>query len=203
MALDRTKGGPTMNQNIGKTIRNVFFYVIALVLLMYITIQVVAPDFTIKVFRFKPYVVLTDSMEPYIDSNDLVIVKYFKIEDLDEDDIVTFYADVNYDGETEIVTHYVYSITNNSGVYTIRTNRHFTNETEITPDPWVLSEEDILGVYSFHVPLIGSIALFLRSPFGIAAVVVNIGVIGGIIYIVKTTPKETEKKEEIEEKSDN
>ena len=41
----------------------------------------------------------------------------------------------------------------------------------------------------FTIPYLGAVVQFFNSPFGIAAMVVNIGVIVGIVYIIKNTKK--------------
>ncbi len=175
------------------------FFLIAGVLVLYISIAIFIPDKTVKVFGFKPYVVITNSLEPYINVNDLIIVKNPKIEDLEAEDIITFMADINYDGEKEVVTHYIYSITkNNEGDTIIRTHRYFADGATVYPDYWVISGDDVLGQYVFKINKLGYIIQFLKSPFGIAAIVVNIGVAAGIIYLVKNG-EEQKHAEEIKE----
>ena len=148
------------------------------------------PEKTVKVFGFKPYVVITESMEPVINVNDLIFVKNPKISELEVDDIVTFYADINYDGEKEVVTHYIYSIdVNADGDTVFRTHPYFENEADYMPDFWVLGEDDILGQYMFKISKVGAFVQFVQSPFGIAAMVVNIGVIVGIVYLIKKREK--------------
>jgi len=177
-------------------IKTGLFYLLAFVLIMYIVFELFMPETTVKVFQFKPYVVLTQSMEPEIMANDMVVVQNFDVEELDENDIITFYADINYDGEKEIVTHYIYSINENTdGEYVIRTNRYYENEMEEVPDPWVLSDDDVLGLYQTHVPWIGTVILFLQSPFGIAAMLVNVGVIVAVVVMIKQGKKEEESEE--------
>jgi signal peptidase len=53
-----------------------------------------------------------------------------------------------------------------------------------------LSGDDVIGVYSFRVKQLGVFINFVKSPFGIAAIAVNIIVIGAIVYIVKSGKKE-------------
>ncbi len=155
------------------------------ILLVYIVLQLVAPRMTIKVFGFKPYVVVTESMEPVINVNDMVVTRQFDLEEAEEGDIITFHADINYDGTDEIVTHYIYSIETTNDNTTIRTNRHFDDSETVLPDTWQLSEEDVLGTYWFHIPYIGMITEFLKSPFGIIALVANTGIIVAIVYLIK------------------
>ena len=177
------------------------FYLIAGVLVLYISIAIFIPDKTVKVFGFKPYVVITNSLEPYINVNDLIIVKKPKIDDLEEEDVITFMADINYDGEKEVVTHYIYSITeNNNGDTIIRTHRYFEDGVTVIPDYWVIGADDVLGQYVFKINKLGYIVQFLKSPFGIAAVVVNVGVAAGIVYLIKKGDPKVIKKEEDKEK---
>ncbi len=169
-----------------ETIKFAFSVFVMTVLLLYIIFQIFMPSMTIKVFRFKPYVVVTASMEPVISVNDIVVNKVFDIEKANEGDIITFLADIDYNGEKEVVTHYIYEIQQNGDSYNIRTNRYFADEQTIVPDTWILTEDDILGSYWFTIPKIGILSDFFRSPFGIATIVFNGAIIGAIIYLIKT-----------------
>ena len=176
--------------NIFEYIRTGFYFLISGILIIYISISIFLPEKTVKVFGYKPYVVITDSMEPFIKVNDLIIVKNPKTDELVTGDIITFYADINYDGEKEIVTHYVYSINENlDGDLVFRTHRHFEAGDQVFTDNWVIGEEDVLGQHMVTIPYVGAVVQFVKSPFGIAAMVVNFGVIVGIIYIMKKTKK--------------
>lgn len=173
-----------------ENIKTVVFFIISGVLVLYIAINIFMPENTVKVFGFKPYVVVTDSMEPYINVNDLIIVKNPKSDELEEEDIITFYADINYDGEKEIVTHYIYSISeNDDGYLFFKTHRYFAEGEQVFYDNWVISEDDILGEHAFTISYVGAVVGFVKSSFGIAAMVVNVGVILGIFYIMKKTEK--------------
>lgn len=165
-----------------KQVSSILFYVFAGLLVLYILLELFLPNTTIKVFRFKPYVVITESMEPVLNVNDLIIVYNPDIDELDEGDIITFLADIDYDGQKEVITHYIYSIAvndDNENVY--RTIRH----DGVVPDTWLLNDEDIIGVYGFRIPQLGRLVSFLKSPFGIVALTVNALVIVGIIVVLK------------------
>lgn len=171
-------------------IKTGFFYLIIVVLGLYIAINIFMPENTVKVFGFKPYVVITDSMEPVISVNDLIVVTNPKVDELVEEDIITFYADINFDGEKEIVTHYIYSINENAeGDLVFKTHRYFDEGAEVFSDYWVIGEDDVLGQHSFTISYVGAVVQFVKSPFGIAAMVVNLGIIVGIVYIMKKTSK--------------
>ena len=171
-----------------KQIGTIVFFLISGLLILYILLELFIPDMTIKVFQFKPYVVITESMEPVINVDDMVIVYNPNVEDLEVGDIITFMADIDYNGTKEVVTHYIHSINSTTeGNLTFRTNRYGSD----IPDTWILQESDIIGVYGFKIPQLGVFVNFMKSPFGIAALAVNIVVIGAIIYIVKSGKKET------------
>lgn len=178
-----------MNSNNKKTLNlvgSIIFFALAGLLVLYILLELFLPSMTIKVFQVKPYVVVTESMEPVLDVDDLIVVTNPNLSKLDVGDIITFEADIDYNGEKEVVTHYIHSITETNGEYIIRTNRYGSN----VPDTWVLSGDDVIGVYAFRVRQLGVFINFVKSPFGIAAIVVNVIVIGAIVYIVKSGKKD-------------
>jgi len=178
-------------KNVWNNIKSIIFYVFAGILISYILIEVVLPSQTIKIFQFKPYVVVTESMEPVIKVNDLIVVTNPNLDKLEVGDIITFKADIDYNGTKEVVTHYIYSIeTNLQGNRVFQTIRNGGT----VPDVWTLTDQDILGTYAFRIPFLGTIINFVKSPFGIAAVSVNVVVIISIIYIIKVSKKEEIKK---------
>jgi signal peptidase len=180
-----------------ENVRIGIYFILATILVVYIIISVFLPEQTVKIFGFKPYVVITESMEPEINVNDLVVVKNPQVDELEVEDIITFYADIDYDGKNEIVTHYIYSIIeNDDGELIFRTHRHFENLDDTYADNWIIHEDNVLGTYMFHIPKIGAIIRFVKSPFGIAAMVVNIGVIIGVVYLIKKTDVKPEEKVE-------
>jgi len=175
------------NKTMKNAIKNIIFMIISGILVLYILMQLILPNMTIKVFGFKPYNVITESMVPVLNLNDVAVVRNPKFDQLKEGDIITFLADINYDGEREIVTHYIHSITiNDNNQRRYKTIRYDGP----VPDPWTLTDEDILGVYWFKIPVVGFAIQFLKSPFGIATVAVNIIIISVIVYLVKTDKKE-------------
>jgi signal peptidase len=179
-------------KHIAKQIGSIIFYLISGLLILYILLELFIPDMTIKVFQFKPFVVITESMEPVINVDDMVIVYNPNVDELEVGDIITFRADINYDGTKEIITHYIYSITENTeGELVFRTNRYGSD----VADTWILQEGDVIGVYGFKIPQLGVFVNFLKSPFGIAAIAVNVIVIGAIVYIVKSGKKEAVQQE--------
>ena len=157
--------------------------------------EIIAPDRTIQVFRFKPYMVVSRSMEPKILKDDMVLVRRTDIQNLNEGDIITFRADILNTGQKEIVTHYILSIEEiEPGRFEIKTHRFFENQEDIVEDAWILSEEDIIGVHALTVPRVGLIIRFLRSPQGIAAMALNMIIIIAIISLLKKDDKNQKDK---------
>ena len=190
MTDTNTKKGPK------HWIKSTLFFLLAALLLAYILVEAFAPSQTVRIFGFKPYVVLTQSMEPKINVDDVVIVKRPNTESLEVGDIITFSVDINNDGTDEVVTHYVYSLEYDSSMaLTIKTHPHFENPDNITPDRWELSEDNLLGEHILTVPYIGLVIRFLQSPFGIAALAVNAAIVVGIIYLLKRDNPATSEKE--------
>jgi signal peptidase len=172
-------------------VKSILFYVVAGLLLFYILLELFIPSQTVKIFQFKPYVVVTESMEPVINVNDLIIVTNPNLDKLEVGDIITFNADIDYNGTKEVVTHYIYSISENTdGDRIFRTVRNGGT----VPDTWVLQDGDILGSYAFRIQKLGNIINFVKSPFGIAAITVNVVVIVSIVYIIKSSKKQQEEK---------
>ncbi len=170
-----------------KTVGSIVFFIVSGLLVLYILLELFIPDMTIKVFQFKPFVVITESMEPVLNVDDTVVVFNPNIDKLEVGDIITFKADIDYNGTKEVITHYIHTITENSaGERIFRTNRYGST----VPDTWILQDQDIIGVYGFRVPQLGVFINFIKSPFGIAAVAVNLIVIGAIVYIVKSGKKD-------------
>ncbi|MBU1143142.1 MAG: signal peptidase I [Firmicutes bacterium] len=172
-----------------KTVGTIAFFIFSGLLVLYILMELFIPDMTIKVFQFKPFVVITESMEPVIDVDDMVVVFNPNLDKLEVGDIITFKADIDYNGTKETITHYIHTITeNNDGDRIFRTNRYGST----VPDTWILRDADIIGVYGFRIPQLGVFINFIKSPFGIAAVSVNLIVIGAIVYLVKSGKKQEE-----------
>jgi signal peptidase I len=176
----------TKKKETSKLIGTILFFVVAGLLLFYVLIEALLPTMTIKIFQFKPFVVITESMEPVLNVNDMVVATNPNLDNLEVGDIITFEADIDYNGTKEYVTHYIHSIsTDGNGDRIFRTNRYGST----VADTWTLRDQDVIGVYWFHIPAIGAVLQFLKSPFGIAAVGVNIVIIGAIVFIVKSDKK--------------
>ena len=178
--------------SIKTVIKTLIFWMLVVSLTSYIVVETFVPERTLGVFGFKPYVVLTASMEPVIREDDVVVIRHVDVEQLAVDDIITFYTDLNFDGNLEVVTHYVYAIDqDDEDAWVIRTRPYYANPEDYSPDPWVLGEDDVLGEHWFTVPRVGLVIRFLQSPYGIAALIVNVTIIASIVILLKDDKKKT------------
>jgi len=178
-------------KNVLKDIAYWSMFVILGLLLLFILMEAFLPKQTINIFQVRSYIVQYDTMEPTLKPNDLVFINKVDAAELEIDDMVTFVADINYDGDTEMVTYYVNEVTQiDADTYRISV------KAEGATVPFgVITSDSVLGGYAFRIPVLGGIIRFIKSPFGIGAIVVNGLIIAGIIIIVKQGHKKEEQQE--------
>ena len=121
------------------------------------------PEAYQEVVPYRFYHVLTNSMEPTIKTNSLVLVKtYDDSMELQKDDIVVFTAERF--GEPVVIMHrFSHTEVNEQGETIYKTRPEGSN----TPDMYETKRDDLLGVYLCHIPYVGKFVLFLKSKFGL------------------------------------
>jgi len=137
------------------------------------------------------YIIVSDSMDPQIKVGDIAVVnKTFQVENLQIDDIIAFYANLDLVGEDEVVVHYIADIyQDNTGAYKFRTKR-LNNNPNNNWDTWTLTEADIIGTLDFKIMYIGKFLLFADSSFGKAVIITDIILIYLIFDIANDIKKE-------------
>ncbi len=177
-----------------KLIKNIGFilgFVFLGIFLLFILVNAFIPDLSMTIFKVRPIIVDHISMEPRLKRFDLIFVTDKDFNDITEGDMVTYKVKNNPD--LDVATHYFYELdydgANNPFLRVIR---------EGAPGPisQIIFEDDYIGTYVFKIPKAGYIINFLASPFGLAAVVVNIGVIVTVVLIFKSAKKVEKEKEE-------
>ncbi len=172
-----------------KTIR--FFISLAIILIL----GYVVFNYVPFIAKYSNHVIVTDSMVPVINVNDVVIIdNSYEIDDLDIGEIIAFNVDINNDGNDEIVVHYLYSVEEIEGEVIIKSIAHGQN----SPDPWELSPDDILGKHVATIKTIGSFLRFASSTFG--KIVLIFDVI--IIYFIIELFSENDKKKKLKKLED-
>lgn len=114
------------------------------------------PDKIPSFCGWKPFIVLSGSMETQINTGDLVIVKETDNEKLKEGDVIAF-----RNGDS-VITHRIVEKIENEGKIQYKTKGDNNNVT----DNWYVLPEQIEGLYQFKVSKIGNIAMFIQTPIG-------------------------------------
>ena len=145
-------------------------------------------------FGWKPFIVLSGSMETQILPGDVAVVKEIDAKELKENDIIAFKEDDNM-----VITHRIIEIIKDeNGDTTYKTKGDNNNE----EDDGVVSPEQIEGIYKFRIGKVGNLALFVQTPVGMV-ICISIPLILLLLLQWKETFKEgkikNDTQKEIEE----
>lgn len=123
----------------------------------------VKPDEVPSIGGYSPLIVLTESMEPEINSGDLIVCRKTDIEDIREGMIISFF-DPEGNGST-VVTHEINAIvTDEEGKIYYRTQGVNNNIEDRVPVP----SENVIGVYTgVRFAFVGRVVMFAQSPVGL------------------------------------
>ncbi len=141
---------------------------------------------------WKPFIVLSGSMETEIFPGDLVIVKEVDADTLKKDDIVAFQED------NIVITHRIVDIVEVNGE-----KRYITKgDNNNTKDNGFVVEKQIEGLYQFKISGLGNLAVFIQTPIGM---VVSLSIPILLLILVQRAEnqkiqKEKDKKEQNLEK---
>ncbi len=108
-------------------------------------------------FGWKPFIVLSGSMETQISVGDIVVVKEINDEELKKGDIIAF-----KDNDI-VITHRIDEIIQEDGKTEYITKGDNNNAQDKNP---VLPEQ-IEGVFKFKIERLGNLAIFVQTPLGI------------------------------------
>ncbi len=114
------------------------------------------PDEIPSFFGWKPFIVLSGSMETEIFPGDLVIVKEVDTKNLKKDDIIAFKED------DIVITHRIVEILEDNGQKKYITKGDNNN----TKDRGFVLEKQVEGVYQFKITGLGNLAVFIQTPIG-------------------------------------
>ena len=114
------------------------------------------PDEISSFFGWKPFMVLSGSMETEIDAGDVAVVKETDTASLKKGDIIAFKS-----GEI-VITHRIYDIIQEEGE-----TRYITKgDNNNAEDNGYVLPEQIEGVYQFKISRLGNIEMFIQAPIG-------------------------------------
>jgi signal peptidase len=119
--------------------------------------------------------VISGSMEPELKVGSLVVTRPIRPEMVVVGDIITFRTTALSDNT---ITHRVIVIGHNSPLH-FRTKGDANN----VPDPFTVPAQNLVGKVCFHMPYIGYITEFLKTPVGFVCVLVVPGLVIIAVYI--------------------
>ncbi len=164
---------------------------IILVINVYIMIQAKSkPNSVPSLFGYKPFIVLSGSMETEIFVGDLVIVKEVDSTTLKENDIIAF-----RDSENLVTTHRIINTINSGSEICFETKGDNNN----TKDEGIVCSDSIEGKYQYKISKIGNAILFIQEPLGFTVMMLSIFIICIFIYIFNSKKIDKEELKEFEE----
>lgn len=172
-------------QKIKKAISIIVILILIPILLISIVILVDShthPNEVPSFFGWKPFIVLSGSMETQISAGDIVVVKEIDKNELKKGDIIAF-----KDGNI-VITHRIDEVTEIDG----KTQYITKGDNNNTQDIGYVSPEQIEGVFKFKVSRLGNLAMFIQTPLGMI-VCLSIPII--IIILLQTADSKKEKEE--------
>ncbi len=172
-------------QKIKKAISIIVILILIPILLISIVILIDShthPNEVPSFFGWKPFIVLSGSMETQISAGDIVVVKEIDTNELKKGDIIAF-----KDGNI-VITHRIDEVTEIDG----KTQYITKGDNNNTQDIGYVSPEQIEGVFKFKVSRLGNLAMFIQTPLGMI-VCLSIPII--IIILLQTADSKKEKEE--------
>ena len=133
------------------------------------------PDKIADFMGYKPFIVMSGSMETTINIGDLVIVKKVNSNSIHTGDIIAF------KNGNIVISHRVKEVINDSGTYKFKTKGDNNN----VEDDFIVSSDAIEGIFVNKIPGLGSILLFLGKPIGLLMVILVIIIVSTALYFVK------------------
>lgn len=122
----------------------------------------VNPDKVPSFLGYKPFIVLSGSMEPEIMPGDLILTRTIASEDIKVGDVVTFRSD-----KTTTVSHRVIKVSTEGGL-----SFETKGDANVGADKGTVLPESIEGKYILRIAKLGNMALFLQTPIGLLVFVV-------------------------------
>lgn len=149
---------------------------IILVLNIYIMVQAnLSPNKVPSVFEYKPFVVLSGSMESEISVGDLVFVKNVDVNTLKTNDIIAF-----RDNENLVTTHRIVDEIKIDNKRCFKTKGDSNNE----EDEGTVCEKQIEGKYQGKIAKVGNIIIFIQKPLGFTVMMLSILIVCILIYFI-------------------
>ena len=148
------------------------------------------PNLVPNIFGFKPFIVLSGSMESKINVGDLVFVKEVNPSKLQVGDIIAF-----RDSENIVTTHRIVDIETKDNELCFVTKGDANNAN----DDGIVYSNMVEGKYQTKIAKLGNAILFIQQPVGFVIMLMAISIICLLVYSCqskKVTKEEKFKSEE-------
>ena len=142
----------------------------------------------IKLFGVQIYTVLSGSMEPTYKVGSVIYVVDVEIDELKEQDPITYRI-----GNDTIATHRIIDIKEENGKKTFQTKGDANDK----PDERLVDENEIIGKPIFTIPLLGYLANFMQTRYGMLTTI-GIAISLIIVVVIIDIAVDDKKKEEQE-----
>ena len=177
--------------------KKIFKYIILNVLIILFIINLILSfEENTHIFGIYMFNIVSESMEPTLKINDVVVVKKCEATQLQKGDIITF----QQDGRT--ISHRILDITKDKNIIKFRTK----GDNNEIPDSDLVPESQVYGKVVFSIKKIGKIISYIQNIRGL----INVVFFVIIVYILvslrdkqKNTRKMKRKKYEIKKIRDN
>ena len=177
--------------------KKIFKYIILNILIILFIINLILSfEENTHIFGIYMFNIVSESMEPTLKINDVVVVKKCEATQLQKGDIITF----QQDGRT--ISHRILDITKDKNIIKFRTK----GDNNEIPDSDLIPESQVYGKVLFSIKKIGKIISYIQNIRGL----INIVFFVIIVYILvslrdkqKNTRKMKRKKYEIKKIRDN
>ena len=172
---------------------SIFIIIILLLILLINSVifinSIIYPNEIPSFFGWKPFIVLSGSMETEIFPGDLVIVKEVDSKELKENDIIAFKS-----GDI-VITHRIVEIINDEGQVKYITKGDNNNVNDVG----YVTKENIEGIYKFKIKNLGNLAMFIQTPTGMVVCLSIPLLLLALVHIKENSDDREYLKEKIDE----
>lgn len=159
-----------------------------LIVNMYIMLQANQDEDKVpNIFGYKPFIVLSGSMETEIHVGDLIITKMVDPKTLVKDDVIAF-----RDSENTVTTHRIIDIINKGGIVYFITK----GDNNDSQDQNLVEYNDVEGIYIGRVPGFGTMLNELSKPTTIVILVLGVSVIFMLLFRISNKKLKSEEEKE-------
>ena len=141
---------------------SVFLVMIFVVNATMIVKSYIHPDKIPDFLGYKPFIVLSGSMEPAIQTGDLIVTRSVAPEKIQVGDVISFREEENV-----VVSHRVTEIDHEGGLSFLT-----KGDANVGTDPGKVEPEQIEGLFKWRVAGVGRFAIFLQTPVGMLIFIV-------------------------------